>query len=260
MTKLFDITGMKFTRLTVISRAANSKAGQTCWNCRCDCGNEVVVQGAALKDGHSKSCGCIKIEQTIAMNTKHGHTAKGISPTYHSWTAMISRCTDANDAGFPAYGGRGIAVCPEWRDFRNFLRDMGEKPDRMSLDRVDVDGDYEPSNCRWATATEQARNKRNNRRLTFKGETRLVREWADLYGLPVTSLMYRLNAGWSTEDSLMKPSDAVSNKPDLRIIEHNGERHSMSEWSRRSGIKLTTFHYRLKAGWTMDRILSSPTR
>lgn len=256
MTKLFDMTDMKFERLTVLSRAETSKAGQTRWNCRCDCGSELVVQAAALKCGHTRSCGCLKIEQTIAMSTKHGHATKGISRTYRTWAAMISRCSDQNANGFRHYGGRGISVCQEWREFSNFVRDMGEKPHGMSLDRIDVNGNYEPGNCRWATLNQQARNRRDSRCLTYRGETKSVHDWAEENGLPVRALVHRLNAGWSTEDALSKPSDGAANKPNLRFIEHNGECLSISEWSRRSGVKLTTLFYRLNAGWPMERILS----
>jgi hypothetical protein len=190
------------------------------------------------------------------MSTKHGHAAKGISRTYTTWGAMLSRCNDSKDNRFPDYGRRGISVCPEWRDFRNFLRDMGEKPNGMSLDRIDVNGNYEPSNCRWATAMEQARNKRNNRLLTFNGETRLVREWAEIYGIPFSALMHRINAGWSVGDALTKPSDGIANKPSLRLVEYKGEILPASEWARRYGIKMTTFFYRLNAGWTVERALT----
>lgn len=162
MSRLVDLTGQSFNRWTVVARAENSKAGQTRWLCRCVCGNEAIVQAAALKDRHSQSCGCLKVETTIKRFTTHGHgSASGVSPTYNSWVGMIARCTSPTHKSYARYGGRGIKVCKRWLDsFENFLTDMGERPDGLSIDRIDVNGNYTLKNCRWATATEQAREKR----------------------------------------------------------------------------------------------------
>lgn len=118
---------------------------------------------------------------------------------------MRQRCENPKDEHYPDYGGRGIRVCERWQTYENFLEDMGAKPERMTLDRVRVEGHYEPGNCRWATVTEQNRNKRTNRMVTFRGETKCVAEWASAFGVSRNIILYRLDTGWSVEDALTTP-------------------------------------------------------
>lgn len=204
-----DLTGLRFSRLYVqgkTSRPPKIKSQKIYYRCLCDCGKETVVMSSDLRSGHTRSCGCLQAERTSTANLKHGHsmgTGKN-SPTYRSWFAMKSRCTNPNNIGYEDYGGRGITVCDRWLEFVNFLEDMGEKPKGKSLDRIDNDGNYEPGNCRWADNITQANNTRKNRYLTHNGRTQSLSEWARELGFHRETLRKRL-AQMSVRESLTKP-------------------------------------------------------
>lgn len=159
--RLLDLTGQRFGMLTVVCRASDvPKMGGKIlprWECLCDCGRRKIVRGASLRYGKTKSCGC----SHYAVITKHGHNGtKGKTRTYHSWDAMIQRCTNPKAGKWPYYGARGIKVCKRWREYKNFLSDMGECPPGLTIERINNDGNYEPKNCKWATMAEQSMNKR----------------------------------------------------------------------------------------------------
>ncbi len=163
MGKLIKMAGLKFGRLTVIELAGMSGSGSMKWRCRCDCGTEVAVNGTSLRAGKTKSCGCYQ-RDAVSASTRKVMTTHGRSRTrpYRIWCAMYTRCTNPNNKDWHSYGGRGVTVCEQWSKFENFLSDMGEPPEGTSIDRIDPHGSYEPSNCRWASITEQNRNKRTN--------------------------------------------------------------------------------------------------
>jgi hypothetical protein len=144
--------GRRFGRLVLVEQTK-----RRC-TCICDCGQRTIVDSGNLTSGNTRSCGCLRHEHPGAK-PKHGHGHR--TPTYSSWQSMLDRCTNPNHVYFRLYGGRGITVCDRWRSFENFLADMGLRPEGRSLDRVDPDGIYEPTNCRWATAVEQRRNRRD---------------------------------------------------------------------------------------------------
>jgi hypothetical protein len=168
--------------------------------CLCSCGNYCTVLNGHLRSGHSRSCGCLAVETTRIRATIHGHARKGqISKTFISWEHLINRCTNTNDAAWKNYGGRGISVCDRWLRFENFLADMGEKPEGKMIERKNNNGNYEPSNCCWATSFEQNRNKRNNRNYTVKGVTACFDVICHLLSISRSTVNYRLRTGWPIE-------------------------------------------------------------
>jgi hypothetical protein len=156
--------GERYGRLVVVADAGRQRRSRL-YLCRCDCGNETRVLGYNLSAGRTRSCGCLHREElarrNVATKTVHGHASRGRpSPTHSSWAAMLYRCTSPGSKDWPRYGGVGVEVCHTWRRFEEFLLDMGERPPGTSIDRIDPYGNYTPSNCRWATPSEQNRNRR----------------------------------------------------------------------------------------------------
>lgn len=220
MSKLIDLTGQRFGRLTVIERAhdyvyPNGKT-RVQWLCKCDCGNYCVVLGTNLKKGTSKSCGCLHAELRRACNTTHGGR---YTKLYRIWTNMKDRCFNPNNPGYIHYGGRGISVCEEWLDFEGFHAwaipaGFNEDSGRFecTLERIDVNGNYCPENCTWKNAKEQANNRTNTIFIECNGETHSLSEWADLIGVKYHTLfarLYKLN--WPLEKALNTSTRHISN-------------------------------------------------
>lgn len=153
------------------------------------------------------------IRQAVKIATMKKYERKVKTPGFYTWASMLRRCTYSWDQAYPSYGGRGIKVCDRWRkSFYSFIEDMGEKPAGMTLDRIDNNGNYEPGNCRWATAKTQTRNRRNTRRLTYGGETRSLTEWAETKGISIATIRSRLRWGWSDEAALSTPTEGRQRK------------------------------------------------
>lgn len=152
------------------------------WYCKCDCGVMCWKNAPLLRRGVIKSCGCLIGEFLRKTRRTHGYSA---TPTYASWIAMLRRCNDEKGLAYSYYGGRGIKVCDRWKSFENFLADMGERPDKTSLDRIDSDGNYEPTNCRWSDLIQQGRNKRNTVYVSYQGEDMTLQRACELAGLSI---------------------------------------------------------------------------
>lgn len=202
--KIFkDLTGLKFGRLTVLRRYGTDKYRKIYWECKCKCGNTVIVRGNALKSGNTKSCGCLIYE---SKNIKHGMRHKRL---YRIWSGMKSRCYTKTNPAYDRYGGRGISMCEEWMRnfmaFYNWAMDNGYT-EGLSIDRIDVNGNYEPYNCRWATAKEQSDNKRCNILITIGNETLDLQQWCDKIGIKRSTVNTRVRiCGWSYEQALTTP-------------------------------------------------------
>ena len=163
--------------------------GHSYWLCECSCGTIKSISGTSLKNGNSTSCGCYAIERSKRDNKTHGMTKTRV---YKSWQKMHERCENINSDAYYQYGSRGISVCDRWKSFELFLEDMGERPDSMSLDRVDSNGNYSPDNCRWATSKQQNNNMRSNRLYTYKEEMHTVAQWAEIIGISWNAMSRRL--------------------------------------------------------------------
>lgn len=207
MGAFIDLSGHKYNRLLVLT--AIHRGNQWVWECACECGRIAYVRGADLKRERTKSCGCLRNELVRKLPSKptHGHkTGYGTSPTYRSWWAMISRCTYPTNVGWKSYGGRGISVCELWREFPNFLVDMGERPSGTTLDRKDPNGNYELSNCRWASRKTQDSNRRSNVYLVFENKRWTCSEFARHLGFAFSTVSGRIRRGWTAEEiALIKP-------------------------------------------------------
>jgi hypothetical protein len=205
--------GKQFHRWTVLARHGSTPRGFAVLTCRCECGTVKNIQATSLsrRSNPSKSCGCLRREGGPITHgaTKHGQA----TPEYRAWIGMKQRCYWKSFAQFRDYGGRGITVCDRWRNsFENFLADMGPRPTPgHSLDRFpDVNGNYEPSNCRWATIAEQHRNRRDNRLITHDGKTQCITAWAEECRINLSTLRSRLRNG-------MAIPAALTTKPDTRF-------------------------------------------
>lgn len=196
-----DLIGQRFGRLVVIKLAGKDKWGAFLWSCRCNCKdkNEIIVRGSSIKDGNTKSCGCLQKESVA----NHGHSH---DRTYVSWNSMKQRCINPNHIYYKNYGGRGIMVCVKWLEFSNFLQDMGERPKGCSVERRNNVKGYYPDNCYWGTNKQQQRNTRRNHLITHNGKTKCISAWAEEYKINYRTLLSRINKScWSIENALMTP-------------------------------------------------------
>lgn len=203
---LNNLQGFHFGSLTVL-QLAKSRGHGAWWLCQCKCGNQKEIPASDMVQGKIKSCGCEHAERIGKASTTHGMTK---NRTYKLWQAMKMRCNRINQD----YSCRGITYCDRWESFENFYLDMGEVPDGMSLDRIDPNGNYEPSNCRWADQETQANNKRSSVFIEWNGKKQTITQWAKELGMKPDKLRARKRYGWSlermmTEGNKPLPADGV---------------------------------------------------
>lgn len=227
-----DLIGKRFGRLVVVRRAGNTlytdgRTGQATWTVQCDCDPNAerlfVVASADLRKGKTRSCGCYAKERIHEWSRTHGESngpnQRG-SAEYRCWTGIIARCENHKVYAFKDYGGRGIRMCERWRNsYEAFLSDMGRKPSPAhSIDRIDVNGHYEPGNCRWATRAEQVRNRRDNVFFTVRGETLCLTDWARRLGCLPSVIRTRLANGWPEDLALLTPARSCKRRPHLAAL------------------------------------------
>lgn len=214
MAKHEILTGNKYGKLTVIKEVGKNKDSRYLWECQCECGNKTITNSALLKNGTTKSCGCIKKNHfnknkedvyQESLNAPHGLS---LTPLYNVWQTMKSRCYNPNQNSYKLYGERGVTVCNEWKNnFKNFYDWSFENgyDGMLTLDRIDSNGIYEPNNCRWSNMKEQSNNTRRNKWITYKGETKTMIQWSECLNIPYATLRARIYRGWDTERTFNQP-------------------------------------------------------
>lgn len=259
-----SLIGRKFGKLTVIEYAGY-KNHKPHWKCRCECGNYKTASTYNLKHGHTRSCGCLVKGKEFGQY-KHGLTNHRIYHTYH---AMKQRCFNEKSEGYKDYGARGISVCNEWmgehglEKFYEWSMNNGYS-DGLTIDRINVDGDYSPDNCRWADLETQMNNTTRNVRFEYKGESHTCSEWAKILnnGLSKIEIYSRIvNLGWDVEKALFTPL-SINNKPDIyrwdAMLTHNGRTQTIAEWCEETGLEKDNYRSRIKIGWSEEEAATTP--
>lgn len=253
MSKAVDLTGRRYGRLLALKQVKSEKDKRHAfWECQCDCGNRIVARKDSLEAGNTKSCGCISAEHGWK---KHGYSYEKI---YGIFQNMKDRCYNPNSRAYHLYGGRGIKICDEWlRDIEKFIEwsyengyKDGKTRNEQSIDRIDVNGNYEPSNCRWVDKDIQNYNKRCTRKVVINGEEKNLLDLHKEYGISISTLRSRyiryINGKCSADDLIYKGK--IENKPQQIIIEVDGDKHNLTEWGKITGISRKTIANRYKKG------------
>lgn len=212
MPRLIDLTGQRFGRLVILKRIGVSTSGKPLWLCKCDCGNESEVNSNSLKNGYTKSCGCLRKETTATTSKKYTST-HGLSREksgrktrlFRIWRGIKYRCLVPTSKDYPNYGAKGITICDEWKDdfkaFHDWAMNNGYKSN-LTIDRKENTGNYEPSNCRWVTTKQQNRNQSQTIYLHLNGKIKSLGEWSEITGINIETLRGRKSRGWSDEKTL----------------------------------------------------------
>ena len=255
-----DLTGMKFGMLTVLHEAERDSRRKVTWHCRCDCGKELDVLSCYLLGGKKKCCGCSTWDILSAKNRRHGETNTRLHKT---WQNMRNRCRNKNSKDYPDYGGRGIKVCDDWINSYESFRDwavVSGYSDGLSIDRIDVNGDYCPENCRWVTQKEQSRNTRRNIHVEKDGFSGCLLDYCVLNDLNYHTVISRLNLGWPIEEAISS-TDTIKNyrKKEIMLTYH-GKTMNATAWCKELGIPKTNLFRRLDKGWDTEKCFETPFR
>lgn len=257
--------GERYGRLVIVEELPRIKSGKNghmlrMMRCKCDCGGEKITKYVSLRNNHTRSCGCWWRDAPY----KHGGSTKDsqYKRLYHVWCAMRNRCLKPDDKNYHNYGGRGIKICDEWLDFtvfRDWAISTGYNPDapqgETTIDRTDVNGNYEPSNCRWVDCETQANNKRDNIFVTHNRETLSVSQWMRRGGTVCKSVFSkRVKDGWDLESALFTPTKDWNYTRD-RIVEYNGKSQKVADWARELGFSPTLIYDRVRKGWPIGEAL-----
>lgn len=240
--------GEKYNMLTFIRYTGCKRNGSEIWECRCDCGKTTYIKKTFVTSGHTKSCGC----QKHKGYPKHGKCETRI---YNTHQKMKQRCYKEYEKEYHNYGGRGITVCDEWLgedgfiNFYNWAMANGYQ-DNLTLDRIDVNGNYEPDNCRWVDMVVQQNNRRNNYYITYKGKTKTLAEWSRELGISENALDNRLKK-WNIDDAFNTPVNSH-----IHLLTYKNQTHSIPEWSDITGINEWTIRRRIKHGWSIEKVLT----
>lgn len=230
MSKRIDMVGQRFGRL-VVEEYAYTNNGIAYWKCKCDCGGEVIARGINLRSGNTKSCGCLEKENRERLKRKffeeHFRHGEKRTALYRRWCHMKERCFDKKNKDYELYGGRGIMVCGEWLGENGYLRfaewaKSNGYEDGLTLDRIDVNGNYEPGNCRWVDIRAQSNNRRSNRLIEINGETKTLAEWCRIYGMNYGTVEDRICYGWDEKRAIMTPVDEKRRKAGKKSQEKRG--------------------------------------
>lgn len=254
MSRIIDLKGKRFGRLTVIE-PQRTKDGRFGWLCKCDCGGETVANIGDLKSGNTSSCGCLRVEVSSIRAKTHG---KSKTRLYDVWINMRQRCSNKNLPSWEHYGGRGIKVCSDWNtSFEKFMEwalSSGYE-DKLTIDRIDVNGNYEPNNCRWVTVKEQANNKTNSRIETYKGISASVATLCEIFSKDYALVSGRLQNGWSIDEAMdYEVGDWAKKKH--HYLTFNGQTKSIQEFAHEYGFKRSIIGERLKRGWSVEEALT----
>lgn len=244
-----NITGQSFGRLTAKHRTVTGKRAK--WLCVCICGNTKEARQDHLIAGVSTSCGCFRVDNTIKMHTTHGQSR---STTYRSWSSMMTRCYDQKQKEFKYWGGRGIKVCDQWHKFECFFEDMGQRPEGCTIDRYpNKNGNYEPGNCRWATAEEQANNVSSNLVINLNGDSRTLAQWSRATGIKAATIRERVVRGHPPDKALQAEGFL---KRGSRLFEYQGRKQRAQQWADEFGILVQSFLSRMRRGRSIHEALT----